>query len=145
MLAGLTSLIRSLTTQVDVGDLFIGFRAHRFPCCSLYVTPSPNQRDDIEYETNSSDGVYTLLQVIQAKTNSTTASLQAKGMNYQNGRLSVKTDRVAPTREEYIASTQRAFEKGGQVFKNHPSAFSMGAAKPADEGQGKSSSVDSTP
>lgn len=81
---------------------------------------------------------------MQAKTNSTTASLQAKGMNYQNGRLSVKTDRVAPTREEYIAQTARAFEKGGKVFKNHPDAFSMGAAKQA-EAEGKSSSVDSTP
>jgi hypothetical protein len=53
--------------------------------------------------------------------------------------LSVKTDRVAPTHQEYIASTQRAFEKGGEVFKQNPSAFKMGAP------EGKSSSVDSTP
>jgi hypothetical protein len=49
--------------------------------------------------------------------------------------LSVKTDRVAPTHQEYIASTQ----KGGEVFKQNPSAFKMGAP------EGKSSSVDSTP
>ena len=54
--------------------------------------------------------------------------------------MSVKTDRVAPTRQEYIASTQRAFEKGGEVFKQNPSAFTMGAPV-----EGKSSSVDSTP
>jgi len=53
--------------------------------------------------------------------------------------LSVKTDRVAPTHQEYIASTQRAFEKGGEVFKQNPNAFKMGAP------EGKSSSVDSTP
>lgn len=84
-----------------------------------------------------------MIQVIQEKTHSTTASLQSRGMKYQNGRLSVKTDRVAPTRDEYIASTQRAFEKGGQAFKNHPDAFKMGA--PAAKEEGKSSSVDSTP
>lgn len=54
--------------------------------------------------------------------------------------MSVKTDRVAPTQQEYIASTQRAFEKGGQAFKLHPDAFKMGAPT-----EGKSSSVDSTP
>lgn len=54
--------------------------------------------------------------------------------------MSVKTDRVAPTQQEYIASTQRAFEKGGQAFKLHPDAFKMGAPT-----EGKSNSVDSTP
>jgi hypothetical protein len=80
-----------------------------------------------------------MIQVVQAKTSSTHSSLRSKGLNYKDGRLSVKTDMVAPTQQEYIASTQRALEKGGQVFKLHPEAFKMGAP------DGKSSSVDSTP
>ena len=89
--------------------------------------------------TNPKDGVYSLIQIVQDKTTSTASSLKKSGLNYENGRLSVKTDRVAPTHQEYIASTQRAFEKGGEVFKQNPSAFKMGAP------EGKSSSVDSTP
>jgi len=89
--------------------------------------------------TNPKDGVYSLIQIVQDKTSSTASSLKKSGLNYENGRLSVKTDRVAPTHQEYIASTQRAFEKGGEVFKQNPSAFKMGAP------EGKSSSVDSTP
>jgi hypothetical protein len=63
-------------------------------------------------------------------------------LNYKDGRLSVKTDRAAPTREEYLASTQRAFEKGGQVFKSNPDAFKMGGVSAVE---GKSSGIESTP
>lgn len=80
-----------------------------------------------------------MIQIVQAKTSSTHSSLRSKGLNYKDGRLSVKTDMVAPTQQEYIASTQRALEKGGQAFKLHPEAFKMGAP------DAKSSSVDSTP
>jgi hypothetical protein len=74
-------------------------------------------------KTDFPDGVYSLIQIVQDKTSSTHSTLKTKGLNYENGRLSVKTDRVAPTQKEYIASTQRAFEKGGQAFKLHPEAF----------------------
>lgn len=43
-----------------------------------------------------------------------------------SGRLAVTTDKVAPSRDEYIASTQRAFAKGAQTMAAHPEAFSTG-------------------
>ena len=121
--------------QIILGDLLFGIYAPSLSRPHVRLTailyPLPNL---------SLDGVYSLLQIVQDKTSSTQSNLKKSGLNYENGRLSVKTDRVAPTRQEYIASTQRAFEKGGEVFKQNPSAFKMGAPV-----EGKSSSVDSTP
>lgn len=55
-----------------------------------------------------------------------------------DGKLSVKTDRPAPSRDEYIASTQRAFERGAKQISEHPEAFKMGQTS---TNQGTSSAV----
>ncbi|RSH88851.1 hypothetical protein EHS25_003079 [Saitozyma podzolica] len=80
--------------------------------------------------------------------------MRSKGVTYESGRLSVRTDRAAPSRDEYIASTQRAFERGAKQMSLHPDAFKTGpsrdssgepdkAATAAGNGQvGKSSAVE---
>jgi len=84
-------------------------------------------------------GVILFLRYINQTTTSTRSSLQSKGVTLQNGRLSVKTDMPAPSREEYIASTQRAFERGGKAMSLHPDAFKVGHGEGEE---GKSSAVE---
>ena len=50
----------------------------------------------------------------------------------------MKTDRVAPSREEYIASTQRAFEQGAKKMSLHPDAFRHG---PSSDAKGETAGV----
>ncbi|RXK42420.1 hypothetical protein M231_00410 [Tremella mesenterica] len=66
---------------------------------------------------------------ISSQETSTKSSLQSKGITYSNGRLKVQTDRAPLSREEYIASTQRAFEKGAKTFALHPDAFRTGPSQ----------------
>ena len=66
---------------------------------------------------------------LTASTTQTRSNLQQRGVSYENGKLSVKTDRAAPSREEYIASTQRAFEKGAKTFSLYPEAFRTGKSR----------------
>lgn len=70
---------------------------------------------------------------LSSSTSQTRNSLQKQGVTYQDGKLSVKTDRAAPSRQEYIASTQRAFEKGAKTMSQHPEAFRMGPSKSDSE------------
>jgi hypothetical protein len=74
----------------------------------------------------SVDAAIRLQSVLTQKTSSTQTNLAQKGVTYNQGRLSVVTDRAAPSREEYIASTQRAFEKGAKTMALHPDAFKTG-------------------
>ena len=62
-------------------------------------------------------------------TKSTRSSLSSKGVIYEDGRLKVQTDIAAPTREEYIAQTQRAFEKGAKTLSANPGAFKTGPSR----------------
>ena len=68
---------------------------------------------------------------LSQSTSATKSSLSSRGVTYQNGKLSVKTDRAAPSREEYIAQTQRAFEKGARTMSLHPDAFRTGKSREA--------------
>ncbi|WVR09525.1 hypothetical protein IAU60_006593 [Kwoniella sp. DSM 27419] len=81
--------------------------------------------------------------VLSTSTSQASTSLQSKGVVYNDGKLSVSTNRAAPSREEYIANTQAAFERGGKMMKAHKDAFSFGKADAQPEAQ--ASSVDVTP
>lgn len=59
--------------------------------------------------------------------------MSSRGVTYENGKLSVKTDRAAPSRQEYIQQTQRAFEKGAKTMSLHPEAFRTGKSRDASE------------
>ena len=84
----------------------------------------------------SKDGAIILRRALTTSAKSTSESLEAKGVSFQNGRLSVKTDRAPPTREAYIANTQKAFEAGARQAALHPDAFKTGASR---EGSAESS------
>ena len=66
---------------------------------------------------------------LNSSTESTRKDLSSKGVTYSNGRLSVRTDKAAPSREEYIASTRAAFEKGAKNMSLHPEAFKTGPSR----------------
>ncbi|KAK1927187.1 hypothetical protein DB88DRAFT_477090 [Papiliotrema laurentii] len=68
---------------------------------------------------------------LSKSTSATRSNLSSRGVTYQDGRLSVKTDRAAPSREEYIAKTQRAFEKGAKTLSANPGAFRTGPSREA--------------
>ncbi|OCF31555.1 hypothetical protein I316_06754 [Kwoniella heveanensis BCC8398] len=70
----------------------------------------------------------------------TTSTLQSRGINYTDGKLSVQTNRAAPSRDEYIASTQAAFERGGKMMKAHANAFSFGKGDASKNEKNESSS-----
>ena len=63
---------------------------------------------------------------LTATSTTTRTSLSSRGVTYADGRLSVKTDKPAPSRQEYIANTQRAFEAGARTMSLHPDAFRHG-------------------
>ncbi|WWC90630.1 uncharacterized protein L201_005566 [Kwoniella dendrophila CBS 6074] len=63
--------------------------------------------------------------VLSSSTTSAQSSLQSQGITYRQGKLNIKTDRAAPSRDEYIANTQAAFQRGGKMFKSHADAFSF--------------------
>lgn len=42
-----------------------------------------------------------------------------------DGKVRVKTDIAAPSRDQYIASTQRAFERGAKTISDHADAFKV--------------------
>ncbi|WWC93492.1 hypothetical protein V866_000327 [Kwoniella sp. B9012] len=63
--------------------------------------------------------------LLNTSTTSAQTSLQSQGITYQQGKMSIKTDRAAPTRDEYILNTQAAFERGGKMMKAHKDAFSF--------------------
>ncbi|WVF67451.1 hypothetical protein IAT40_002207 [Kwoniella sp. CBS 6097] len=78
---------------------------------------------------------------LSSQASQTTSSLQSRGINYTDGKLSVSTNRAAPSRDEYIASTQAAFERGGKMMKAHANAFSFGKGEsPKNESQSQSHS-----
>ncbi|ORX38442.1 hypothetical protein BD324DRAFT_620885 [Kockovaella imperatae] len=66
---------------------------------------------------------------LTSTTESTKKDLSSKGVTYSNGRLSVRTDRAAPSREEYLANTRAAFEAGAKTMSLHPEAFKTGASR----------------
>jgi len=73
--------------------------------------------------------VYTAIrisQTINTTSTSTRQSLADLGVSFDKGRISITTDRPAPSRDEYIASTQRAFEAGARAMSLHPEAFKAG-------------------
>lgn len=84
---------------------------------------------------------------LTAQSSTTRSNLSQKGVTYQDGRLSVRTDRAAPSREAYIASTQRAFEQGARTMSLHPDAFrhGPGGETPADSVGVASDSAMDTP
>ncbi|KAG7548945.1 hypothetical protein FFLO_03150 [Filobasidium floriforme] len=71
-------------------------------------------------------GVFHLTRKGAAAAEQTKASLREKGVTYQDGQMKVQTTGVAPNREEYIARTQRAFERSAAKFAAHPAALTFG-------------------
>lgn len=61
-----------------------------------------------------------------AAAESTVQALREKGVTVQQGGISLQTSKVAPSREEYIASTQRAFERSAATLAANPSALTFG-------------------
>ncbi|ODN83502.1 hypothetical protein L202_01636 [Cryptococcus amylolentus CBS 6039] len=58
-------------------------------------------------------------------------------------RVAIKTDRVAPSRDEYIQNMQGAFKRGAHMVKGHRDAFGFkkgeaGAASPTEAAGEKS-------
>lgn len=89
------------------------------------------------------------MRTINSSTTSTVSELRSKGVSYENGKLKITTDQAPPSRQEYIASTQRAFEKGAKQMSLHPEAFKTGPNRESSAertedaiAEGKSSSVD---
>ncbi|WVW85527.1 hypothetical protein I302_107565 [Kwoniella bestiolae CBS 10118] len=88
--------------------------------------------------------------LLSTSTTSAQTSLQSQGITYNQGKMSIKTDRAAPSRDEYILNTQAAFERGGKMMKAHKDAFSFkkGGGGSGDDsaggaqGQGVGSGVD---
>ncbi|KAL7422558.1 hypothetical protein Q5752_003206 [Cryptotrichosporon argae] len=72
-----------------------------------------------------------LTALFSSSTASTKSSLSSKGVTYANGRLSVKTDTPAPSREAYIAQTQHALERGARRMQEHRDAFRVGGKSDA--------------
>nr|XP_018261574.1 uncharacterized protein I303_06012 [Kwoniella dejecticola CBS 10117]OBR83732.1 hypothetical protein I303_06012 [Kwoniella dejecticola CBS 10117] len=62
---------------------------------------------------------------LSTSTTSAQTSLKSQGITYEQGRLSVQTDRAAPSRDEYIANTQAAFNRGAKTLKSHANAFAF--------------------
>lgn len=54
---------------------------------------------------------------------STTKKFAAKGVTYQDGKLSVKTDRPAVTRDDQVASAQAAVARTKDQLRSRPDAF----------------------
>ncbi|WVQ95038.1 hypothetical protein IAU59_002130 [Kwoniella sp. CBS 9459] len=81
--------------------------------------------------------------VLSSQASQTTSTLQSRGINYTDGKLSVSTNRAAPSRDEYIASTQAAFERGGKMMKAHANAFSFGKGDAKNEKNDSNSSSSS--
>nr|ODN94401.1 hypothetical protein L204_04532 [Cryptococcus depauperatus CBS 7855] len=72
--------------------------------------------------------------LLEARTTSTTSSLQSRGVSYDptTSRVSLKTDRAPPSRDEYIQNIQVAFKRGAHGIKAHKDAF--GFKKGSSEG-----------
>ena len=70
------------------------------------------------------------------------SGLSQHGVTYENGRVQIKTDRAAPSRDEYIASTQRAFERGAKKMQAHPDAFRHGPGSGSASPSGASTAVE---
>ncbi|GFZ50876.1 hypothetical protein JCM24511_08634 [Saitozyma sp. JCM 24511] len=87
---------------------------------------------------------YKLTSAVSASTASTQANMRSKGVTYESGRLSVRTDRAAPSRDEYIASTQRAFERGAKQMSLHPDAFKTGPSRDSSAEPDKAASAAAT-
>ncbi|WVQ80191.1 hypothetical protein IAT38_002296 [Cryptococcus sp. DSM 104549] len=70
--------------------------------------------------------------LLDAQSKQTTSSLQSRGVDYSANKISVKTDRAAPSREEYISNMQGAFKRGAHTMKAHRDAFAFkkGEASP---------------
>ena len=66
---------------------------------------------------------------LSESTTATRSSLSSRGVTYPVGKLSVKTDVAAPSRDEYIAQTRRALEQGARTVSQNPGAFSTGPAE----------------
>lgn len=90
----------------------------------------------------TSDAAIKISGALSQSTSQTRSTLSSKGVTYQDGKLSVKTDRAAPTRDEYIAQTQRAFEQGAKKMSLHPEAFKTGASREASSEPIVASSVE---
>jgi hypothetical protein len=88
------------------------------------------------------DVVIKIQSTVSKSTSQTRNTLQKQGVTYQDGKLSVKTDRAAPSREEYIAQTQRAFEAGAKKMQLHPEAFKVGPSREATSEPLTASSVE---
>ncbi|WWC71476.1 uncharacterized protein I206_105434 [Kwoniella pini CBS 10737] len=83
--------------------------------------------------------------VLSTSTTSAQSSLKSQGITYQQGRLSVQTDRAAPSRDEYIASTQAAFNRGAKTLKSHADAFSFKKGQnQEDSSNGQASGIDTS-
>jgi hypothetical protein len=87
---------------------------------------------------NSLDAVIRISGLLSSSSEQTKSDLKKRGVTMVDGKLSVKTDRPAPSRDEYIASTQRAFERGAKTIGAHPEAFKTGQNA---EASGSSSAV----
>ncbi|CAO1618119.1 unnamed protein product [Sympodiomycopsis kandeliae] len=62
-------------------------------------------------------------------------NLKNKGISFNEAGVSVKTNRRAPTREEYLDATQKRLAKGGEVISQHKEAFTTTAWQRAKEEQ----------
>lgn len=130
--------------QIHLGYHLFDAHPRHLPRCRLYVdlsltTPSPTFLPPFYYLRQSVHNPHVLTTDLAVKlsgslsksTSATRSNLSSRGVTYQDGRLSVKTDRAAPSREEYIAKTQRAFEKGAKTLSANPGAFRTGPSREA--------------
>jgi hypothetical protein len=76
--------------------------------------------------------------LLSSSTAQSRSALEKQGISYKQGRLSVKTDRAAPTHEEYIQKTQRSWEEGAKMLAANADAFAFG--KREDGARGASGS-----
>ncbi|KDN52189.1 hypothetical protein K437DRAFT_293259 [Tilletiaria anomala UBC 951] len=61
-------------------------------------------------------------------------ALKKSGINLSDHGVSIKTDKRAPSREEYIDSAQRAFSSAGEAINRHREAMSWGGPEGAQGG-----------
>ncbi|WRT68492.1 uncharacterized protein IL334_005468 [Kwoniella shivajii] len=82
--------------------------------------------------------------ILSDSTTSAQTSLKSKGVTYEQGRLSLQTDLAAPSRQEYIANTQAAFERGGRIMKAHKDAFTFNKSQSQNQEENQPSPSTST-
>ncbi|PWN22415.1 hypothetical protein BCV69DRAFT_143195 [Microstroma glucosiphilum] len=64
-------------------------------------------------------------------------NLKKKGVSLDSSGVSIKTNRRAPTREEYLDATQRSFAKSSEMIAQHKDAFTTTASQRSKDQKAK--------